>query len=191
MKILIRTIKILLFIVCFFAAMYYFLEWKAVGNFAMSFAHSQLERQGMRMSYSDVSGEDGGFTINNMTLNGMANISLASITIKPQLAASVKNLAPVCNICFRGLSIQLGQVMNFGDGEFTLTAWPGEVELNNLRTNGDFALNGYVTIDLSAMKLGHTEAKLDVPENFASNMGMLRNFLPLVQDGKQWYLRRR
>ena len=143
------------------------------------------------MSYSDVSGEEGGFTVNNLTLNGMANISLASITIKPQLAKSVKSLAPVCDISFRGLSVQLGQVMNFGDGEFTLTAWPGEVELENLHTNGDFALNGYVTIDINAMKLGHTEARLDVPENFASNMGMLRNFLPLVQEGNQWYLRRR
>ncbi len=191
MKILIKTIKILLFIVCFFATLYYFLEWRAVGNFAMSFAHSQLERRGMRMSYSDVSGEEGGFTVNNMTLNGMANLSLASITIKPQLAKSVTSLAPVCNISFRGLSVQLGQVMNLGDGEFTLIAWPGEVELDNLRTNGDFALNGYVTIDLNSMKLGHTEARLDVPENFASNMGMLRNFLPLVQEGDQWYLRRR
>ena len=191
MKILIRTIKILLFIICFFAALYYFMEWKAVGNFAMSFAHSQLERRGMRMNYSDVSGEDGGFTVNNLAVNGMANISLASITIKPQLMTSVTSLAPVCNISFRGMSIRLGQTMNFGDGEFTLTAWPGEIELDNLRTNGDFALNGYVTIDLSSMKLGHTDAKLDMPENFASNMGMLRNFLPLVQEGNQWYLRRR
>ena len=191
MKILIRTIKILLFIVCFFAALYYFLEWRSIGNFAMSFAHSQLERRGMRLNYSDVSGEEGGFTVNNLALSGMVNISLASITIKPQLAATVTSIAPVCYISFRGLSIQLGQVMDFGDGEFTLTAWPGEIELSNLRTNGDFALNGYVTIDLNTMKLGHTEARLDVPENFAQNMGMMRNFLPLVQEGDQWYLRRR
>ena len=191
MKRSVNIIKIFLFIIAFFYALYAFLPWASIGRLAMSVAHGRLERMGMRLNYSDVSGEDGGFTVNNLALSGMANISLASITIKPQLATTVTKLAPVCNISFRGLSIQLGQVMNFGDGEFTLTAWPGEIELDNLRTNGDFALNGYVTLDLNAMKLGHTEARLNVPENFAQNMGMLKNFLPLVQEGDRWYLRRK
>ncbi|MBQ9419831.1 MAG: hypothetical protein IJU31_05570, partial [Synergistaceae bacterium] len=171
-------------------ALYAFLEWEAVGKFVMSIAHRQLERNGMRMSYSDVSGEEGGFTVNNLALSGVANISLSSITIKPQIFSSLLSFAPVCEISFRDANVRLGQNLNFGDGGFLMTAGRGGILLENLRTNGDFSLNGYLTLDLSTMKLGHTDARLNVPDNFAQNMNMLKNFLPLVQEGDRWYLRR-
>lgn len=190
MKKINSAIKILLFIVAFFYALYYFLDWGAVGKFIMSMAHGRLERAGMRMSYSDVTGEQGGFTINNLTLNGMANISLASITIKPQIFSSVASLAPVCEINFTGANVRLGQNINLGDGGFLMTAGRSEIFLENLRTNGDFSLNGYLTVDLATMKLGRTEARLNVPDSFAQNLNMMKGFLPLVQDGGRWYLRR-
>lgn len=155
----------------------------------MSVAHSQLESRGMRLNYSDVSAEDGGFTVHNLTLSGMVNISFSSITLKPQILSSVLTFAPVCDIAFRGGSIQLGQVMSFGDGGVLLTAGR-EILLENLRTNGDFSVNGYMTIDTSTMRIGKADARLDVPESFAGNMGLLRNFLPVVQEGERWYLRR-
>ena len=187
----VKAIKFLLFIAAFFCALYYFLEWDALGRFAMSMAHSRLERIGMRMSYSDVTGEQDGFTVNNLSLNGMANISLSSVTIRPKLAASILSLAPVCEINFRGANVRLGQTLNLGDGGFLLTAGRNEILLENLTTNGDFALNGFLTVNTATMKLGRTEARLNVPESFAQNMDMLKNFLPLVQDNGRWYLRRR
>ena len=187
---LIKLIKFLLFIAAFCYAVYIFLPWDALGRFAMSMAHNRLERQGMRLNYTDVAGEDGGFTVNNLTLNGAANISLSSITIKPQFLTSVLSLAPVCEINFTGAGVRLGQVLNFGDGGFLLTAGRQEILLENLHTNGDFALNGFLTLNLATMKLGRSEARLDVPENFAQNMSMLQNFLPLVREGDRWHLRR-
>ena len=187
---LIKIIKFFLFITAFFYAVYIFLPWDALGRFAMSVAHNRLERQGMRLNYTDVTGEDGGFTVNNLALNGAANISLNSITIKPQLIASVLSLAPVCDINFTGAGVRLGQVLNFGDGGFLLTAGRYEILLEDLHTNGDFALNGFVSFNLVTMKLGRSEARLDVPESFAQNMSMLQNFLPLIQEGDRWHLRR-
>ena len=80
--------------------------------------------------------------------------------------------------------------MNFGDGGFLLTAGR-EILLEELRTNGEFSLDGYMTVDTSAMKIGEADAKLSVPEAFSQNMSMIQNFLPLVQEGGTWYLRRK
>ena len=187
---LIKIIKIFLFIIAFCYAVYIFLPWDTLGRLAMSMAHNRLERQGIRLNYTDVTGEDGGFTVNNFSLNGAANISLNSITIKPQLLASVLSFAPVCEINFTGAGVRLGQVLNFGDGGFLLTAGREIILLENLKTNGDFALNGFLSFNLSTMKLGRSEARLDVPESFNQNMPMLQSFLPITQEGDRWHLRR-
>lgn len=189
-KSLIAITRILLFILGFSVALYMFIPWREAGKFAMSTAHTILQRRGMRLNYSDVSGEEGGFTVHNLKISGMADVSLSSVTVKPEIIASMLSLSPVCDISFKGGNVRLGQTMNFGDGGFLLTAGR-EILLENLRTNGDFRLNGYMTINPSAMKIGRAEARLDVPETFAQGMGMMRNFLPLVQEGDQWYLRRR
>ncbi len=186
-----RLLKILLFTAAFIFSLYIFLPYREIGKFAMSAARSQLERMGMRVSYSDVSGVDGGFSVHNLRLTGMTDISFGSLTIKPEFAASILSLSPVCNISFSTGSVRLGQVMSFGDGGFLLTYSKPEILLENLRTNGDFSLNGYMTIDTANMKIGHADARLEVPELFAHNMDMLKNFLPLVNEGGKWYLRRR
>ena len=188
-RLIMTTTKIILFIVGLSIAMYIFLPYQSIGKLAMSIAHDQLQRRGMRLNYSDVSGEDGGFTINNLTLTGMPSVSLSSVTIKPEYLSSLATLSPVCNITFKGGNIRLGQSLNLGDGGFLLTAGK-EIMLENLRTNGEFSLNGYMTIDTSSMRIGHADARLEVPGSFSQNMGMLRNFLPLVQEGDKWYLRR-
>lgn len=187
---LIAITKILLFILGFSIAMYIFIPWREAGKFAMSTAHTILQKRGMRLNYSDVSGEAGGFTVHDLTLSGMANVSMSSVTVKPDFIASALSLSPVCDISFKGGNVRLGQTMNFGDGGFLLTAGR-EIILENLRTNGDFSLDGYMTVDTSTMKIGHADAKLEVPDVFARNMDMMRNFLPLVQEGGKWYLRRK
>ncbi len=167
------------------------MEWRELGKFSMSLASSQLERRGMRLNYSDVSGEDDGFTVNNMTLNGLANISFSSITIRPKFINSILSLGAVCDISFKGGSVRLGQNMNFGDGSFLLTAGRNQIILENLRTNGDFSVNGYITFDPATMRLANSEARFDVPEEFSRNMDTLKNFIPLTQEGGRWFLRRK
>lgn len=188
---LIITAKILIFLIGFIFAVYHFTDWCSIGKFAVSVAHSRLERTGMRMEYSDVSGEEDGFTIGNLTLNGTANISFSAITIRPRIMSSILSMSAVCDINFRGCSVRLGQSMNFGDGRVLLTASKNEILLENLSTNGDFALNGYMSIDTGSMKIGRADTRIDVPESFAGNMGIIQNFLPLVQEGDRWYIRRR
>ena len=187
---LINTIKILLFIIGFAGTLWLFLPWREIGKFAMSTAYSQLGERGMRVGYSDVSGESDGFTVHNLTLNGMANFAFSSVTLRPRVIASILSLAPVCEISFRGCNVQLGQVLNFGDGRVLLTAGSTETLLENLRTNGDFALNGYMVVNPGAMRITRADARLNVPEEFEQNLEMMKNFLPLVQEGDNWYLRR-
>ena len=166
------------------------MPWREAGKFIMSAAHSRLERMGMRVSYSDISGEADGFTVHNLAINGMANFKFSSVTLRPRPAQSLMNLAPVCEVSFRGGSVQLGQVLTLGDGGVTVIAGRSEVMLEDLRTNGEFGLNGWLTINTQSMRIGRADARLNVPESFAQNMSLLRNFLPLVQEGNRWYLRR-
>ena len=119
---LINAVKILLFIVGFGAAVWFFLPWAEIGKFAMSTASSQLSSRGMRIGWSDVSGETEGFTVHNLTINGMANFTFSSVTLRPQILASILGLSAVCDISFRGGNVQLGQVMNLGDGRVFVTA---------------------------------------------------------------------
>ncbi len=186
-----NTAKVFIFLIGFIFAVYHFTDWGSIGKFAVSLMHSRLERMNMRMEYSDVSEEEDGFTIGNLTLNGTANVSFNGITIRPRILSSILSLSAVSDINFRGLSIRLGQSMNFGDGELLLTASGNEILFENLRTNGEFALNGYMSIDTGTMRIGRAEARIDVPESFKGNMGMLQNFMPLVQEGNHWYIRRR
>ncbi len=187
---IINTLKILLFIVGFVCALWYFMPWRETGKIIMYAAQARLERMGMRVSYSDVSGESDGFTVHNLALNGVANFKFSSITLRPRPAVSLLSLAPVCDISFKGGSAQLGQVLNFGDGGVTVTAGRSEVMLENLRTNGEFGLNGWMTIDPQSMKIGRADARLTVPDSFAQNMSLLQSFLPLTRVGDRWYLRR-
>ena len=188
---LIITSRVLIFLIGFTIALYYFADWRSIGKFAVSAAYSRLERTGMRMGYSDVSGEEDGFTIGNFTLNGAANVSFGSITIRPRIISSILSMGAVCDISFKNCNIRLGQSMNFGDGRVLLTASRNEILLENLSTNGEFSLNGYMSIDTSNMKIGRADARIDIPESFADNMGMIQNFMPLVQEGDKWYLRRK
>ena len=187
---LINAVKVCLFIGGVMCAMWYFMPWRELGKFAMSRASGQLSSRGMRIGWSDVSGEQDGFTVHNLTLNGMANFTFSSVTIRPRILSSVASLAPVCDITFKGGNVQLGQVMNFGDGGVIVTAGR-EVLLENLRSNGDFGVRGWMALDPAGMRIIHADARLNVPDTFAQNLGMMKNFLPLEQEGNNWYLRRK
>ena len=72
-----------------------------------------------------------------------------------------------------------------------MTAGRNEILLEDLKTNGDFAINGFLTINPATMRIGRTEARLNFPEDFERNIQAVRNFLPIVQEGGHWYLRRK
>ncbi len=187
-----RALKFVLFLLGFVIALWNFLPYPEIGRALMSVGYSRLNENNMKLSYSDITGVDGGFTVNNLAIEGNVNITFGSITIRPQIISSILSLGGVCNIDFRNANIILGQNFNIGDGHFLMTAFPKEILLEELRTNGDFRLNGYLTINLNTMKIGQAEASLNVPEEFAGGLGLLRNFLPLEQDNSgQWHLRRR
>lgn len=191
MKLLKAIAVLVLFIGGFLASLWFFLPWREVGAAAMSVASSQLERRGMRISYSGVDDADGGFTVRDLSVGGFVSLSLESVTITPQMSASIMALAPMCAVSFKGGSMTMGQAMDLGSGRFLLTAGRDEIMLENIRTNGDFALNGFMSMIPSTMKIGRAEASLRVPESFESNMETLTNFLPLVREGNgNWFLRR-
>lgn len=186
-KTLTLTAKIIIFLIGFIFAVYHFTDWRSIGKFAVSAAHSRIEG----LSYSDLSGEADSFTVNNVTLNGIANITSSAITIRPRILSSILSLSAVCDIDFKGLSVRFGQSLNFGDGSVLITLTRNEILLENLRTNGEFALNGYMSIDTQNMNILKADTMISVPESFSANMGMLQRFMPLVQEGDRWYIRRR
>lgn len=145
------------------------------------------------MTISDITGTAGGFTVHNLALSGAVKISFSSVTVRPHILSSVLSLQPVSEITFEGGQVQLGQIINFGTGGTLLTVslGAGEVLMENLHTSGPFAIAGYLSVNPQAMRIIRADARLSVPDEFAPSMNMLSSFLPLVQEGGRWYLRRK
>ena len=159
-------IGIIFFMVAFGTALWFFMPWREVGKAVLSVGATRLEKQGVRLSFSGVETADGGFTVKDLSLGGILALSCQSVTIRPQFLMSVMNLAPACEVEFNGGSATMGQQMNFGSGGFLLTASPHEVLLERLWTDGDFALRGFLSVDLDKMRLGRSEAALKIPASF-------------------------
>ena len=185
------TAGILLFLSGFVVSVIIFVPYREAGKLAVTIAEKQLQKRGMRLKYSYVSGSEGGFTLHDAVLSGMAEISVSSVTFKPEIMRSILTVAPVCGIEFEGLSVRMGQTFRFGNGGLLLTLSGGEIVLENLHTDGEFSLNGWITADPVNMKIVHADAEMGMPEEFSRNIGILRNVLPLEQEGGRWYLRRK
>ena len=187
-------LKLLLLIIGFCIALWIFLPWREVGGAALSLARPVLEQRGLRLNFAGVRSQSGeqGFIIDGLEIAGITNFSFDSLTIRPEFLASLMNFAPVCDIRFRGGSMTMGQKIDFGDGSLLLTASPNNILIENLRTNGDFAVNGFIEINSAQAKISRAEASLRVPSEFENNMQTLQNFLPLVREGNgNWFLRRK
>ena len=191
-RITLVTLKVLLFAVCFAAAFWHFLSWQAMGNFLVSGASSYASRNGMRLNFSTVSSnaDNSGFTIHNFSVNGAVNFTFASLTITPRIAASVLNLALVADLSFTDANARFGQALNLGSGRMTVFVRPGMIHAENIRTNGDFSVNGTITVDTNAARISRASARLNMPPDWEDNISLLRNFLPIEHDGQNWYLRR-
>ena len=189
-RILLNTAKILLFTACFAAAFWYSLSWQSIGNFVLSTASSYASRNGTRITFSGVSGTNGGFTVHNLSVNGGLSFTFASLTITPRIIASVANLSLAADISFTDANARFGQTLNFGNGGMTVFARPSEIHAENIRTNGDFSVSGSVTFDTRAIRISRASARLNMPPQWEDNISLLQGFLPIVHDGQNWYLRR-
>ena len=188
---ILKFLRVLLFLAAFLASAWFFLPWRPVGEAALSAAQRRLEAQGMRLSFSGVDAVDGGFRVNDVALSGFARFSFESLTFRPQLLSSLLAVTPVFSLSFKAGGMFLGSPVSLGDGEVLVTASPEGVLLERLRSNGDFAINGFIAINPAQMRISRAEAALDVPASLAENMETLKAFLPLVQEGDgRWFLRR-
>ena len=185
-----KLLKVLIFLVSLIAGIIIFFPTEEAGRLLMSVAANQLNARGIRLEYTDVKGITGGIAVNNLKVAGGVNVNFREAEFVPQWLGSVLGLAPMCQVNFKGCSVQLGTTLSLGDGRVTVRASPGEIELEDMRTNGDLALNGSLSVNPSTQKIVHANARVNVPDSLAPHMNMLRSFLPLVQEGGRWYLRR-
>ena len=185
-----KLLKVSIFLVALIAGMIIFFPNEEAGRLFMSVAANQLNARGLRLEYTDVKGIPGGIAVSNLKVAGGVNINFREAELVPQWLGTLLGLAPQCQVNFKGCSVQLGTTFSLGDGRVTVSATPNEIDLEDMRTNGDLSINGSLSVNPSTQKIAHANARVNVPETLAQHMNMLRSFLPLVQEGGRWYLRR-
>ncbi|MDR1874188.1 MAG: hypothetical protein LBQ90_04135 [Synergistaceae bacterium] len=205
MKILKAMLKGLVFIVGALIAVWFFMPWKQVGETALLMAARRLGAPAS-IGYSSVEGVRGGFVVRDLDargLMGMVNLSCRTLTILPDLVASLLNMAPTCNVAFTGNA--LGEIpvtplkkisaITIGDGRFTVSVARDEILFEGLQSNGELSMAGALAIAPSATQLISwanvlVSVKLEAFENdLPSLQGALR--LPLQQEAPgRWALRR-
>ena len=202
-KILKFFLKGLLFIAGFAVAAWIFMPWKQVGEGALLWGSARLQAPSS-LTYSTVKGTSGGFVIEDlkaMRVNGLADITFRTLSVRPSLLATLANMAPTCRISFTGNAI--GEIavtplkkipgIAVGNGRFSVSAGRKEILLDDLRSDGDLAMNGALLLDLAAERpIRWADVALNVKsEAFEKELPALQNFLPLQQEAPgRWYLRR-
>jgi hypothetical protein len=194
-----KTIKILfrglVFLVGTALAVWFFMPWKQVGESALLFVSSRLPKPSS-LSYSAVRSVPGGFAAENLSISrlaGMADVSCKTLTVVPDIAASLLNLAPTCRVAFTGAA--LGEVavtpvkklpgVGLGDGRAVVAAGRREIFLDGLRSGGELAMNGILLFNPEAMRITRADLDLNVrSEPFErETLPSLKNLLPLRQEG--------
>jgi hypothetical protein len=193
-----KTIKILfrgfVFLAGMAAAVWIFMPWKQVGERALLVVSRRLSAPAS-LSYSTVKSVPGGFAAENLgisRLGGVADVSCRTLTVVPDLAASLLNFAPTCRVAFTGAALEEVSVtpvkklpgIGFGDGRVAVTAGRGEIFLDALRSNGELSMNGILLFDLSKMRIIRADVALNVrSEPFENDVfPFLKNLLPLRQE---------
>lgn len=185
-----RLAKVIIFLAAFIAVLIVCFPKEEAGSFVMSVAAKQLSPRGIRIEYSDVRGAPGGIIVNNLKLSGGVNVRFREVMLRPEFMGSILGLAPMCYVEFKGCSVQIGTVLTLGDGHVMVRARMDEIELEDMRTNGELGINGSLAVSPSTQKITHAQARVNVPEALEPHMGLLQSLLPLVQDNGRWYLRR-
>ena len=196
MKAIRLVLKGLIFFAAFMAAVWIFMPWKQVGEFALNIAEEELGKRGMSLSYGSVEKAKSGFRVNNLTIDGLMKFSFDSFTFEPSAVESLLNTGPTAHISFRRGEVAAKPPlrlvpMAFGNGRAAAVVTPGEIVIEDLFTDGEFAISGVLTIDLTEMRIGRADAPIRVADAIESNMQSFSLLLPLEQEGPgNWRLRR-
>jgi hypothetical protein len=200
-----KTIKILLqgllFITGAVLAVWFFMPWKQVGE---SLLLAAGRRSGVPVVYSSVESAPGGFVVENLEIQkfrGMVDGSAGTLTVVPDLWASLVNMAPTCRISFTGsvldVTVALKKIPGIviGSGRVVVSLSAQGVLLDRLRSDGDLSMAGALFISPSApLPIRWADVTIDVKsdslEQELSAVAEL-NLLPLEQESPgRWHLRR-
>ncbi|MDR2174725.1 MAG: hypothetical protein LBO82_02160 [Synergistaceae bacterium] len=175
-------------------AVWFFMPWQQVGESALLFVSRRLPEPSS-LSYSAVKSVPGGFSAENLSVSrlaGVTDVSCKTLTVVPDISASLLNLAPTCRVAFTGGALDEIAVtpvkklpgIDLGDGRAVVAAGRREIFLDGLRSNGELAMNGILLFDFSAMRIIRADVALNVRSEPFENevLPFLKNLLPLRQE---------
>ena len=205
MKALSILIKTLLFLVGLLVAVWIFLPWKQVGEYALVAAGRRLETPAS-ITWAAVNNVPGGFVIEDLKaqrLMGMVDVSFSTLTVVPDMIASLLNMSPTCRISFTGNTVSEiavtplkkipGIVLNNGHTIVSLN--DQGILLDEVYSDGEISMRGSLLLSPSGERLiGWADVALDIKsEPFEKELPSLQMSLglPLQQDVPgRWFLRR-
>ena len=197
-------LKALLFTAGLLSAGWFFMPWKQVGEVVLFSAAGRLPKP-VSLAYSTVESVRDGFVVNNLevkNLMGMTDIFFNTVTIVPDAAASLMDMAPTCMVSFTGAVI--GDIavtplkkmpgVSPGNGRLVASINRQGIFLDGLRSDGELSMNGSILVNPSEMKIIWADMAMDVKsEAFEENLSIVGSALnlPLHQEGRgRWLLRR-
>jgi hypothetical protein len=181
------------------------MPWKQVGEGTLLLAARQLD-----VTYSSIENSSRGLTSSGFVIDdldaqssmGMVKVSISfkNLTVIPDIAASLLNMAPTCRLSFTGCV--LGDIpvlrmkipgVSLGNGRVTVSYNRGEIFLEELRCDGELSMNGSLVLVPSAERLIRwADVEMNVKsEPFEKELPSLQNLLPLQQNSPgRWVLHR-
>jgi hypothetical protein len=199
-KILLKT---LLFLVGILVSIWIFMPWKQVGEVALLAVGRQLKTP---VAWSAIGNVPGGFLVEDLDvqkLMGMVDVSFKTLTIVPDLTASLLSMAPTCRISFTGSTeddiavtpLKKIPCVVLDYGGVTLSLNDQGILLDAMRSDGEISMRGSLLLSLSAERLIRwADVALEVKsEPFEKELPSLQMSLglPLEQEAPgRWSLRR-
>lgn len=189
-KIISVALRTLVLLAGFASSLWFFMPWKEVGEFVLASASGRMSPR-WALSYAAVESAGSGFTVKELSVKGLVKCSFGSVTFRPNLIATLLNRAPTGGVVFSDGNVFFGQPVRLGDGQVSVVLDPQEILLEQVHTNGDFAVRGLIGIDPKSARISRAEAAIQVTEALEPNLNSLKSLLPLEQETSgRWVLRR-
>jgi len=203
-------LKILLFLAGLLLTAWIFMPWRQVGEAALLSASRRLPASAS-ITYSTVRSARNGFTVNNLEIRnlmgadgmmGRVDMYFNTLTITPNITASILGMAPSSLVSFTGASIGDVAVTPLrtlpgvapGSGRVAVSVNRQGIFLDSLRSDGELSAIGSILLDPSEMRILWADMAMDVrSEAFEENLSIAASIfgLPLNQEGPgRWTLRR-
>ena len=197
-------LKILLFVTGLLLAGWIFMPWKQAGEAVLLLASKRLPASAS-LAYSTVGNAGRGFVVNDLevrNLMGMVDMFFDSVTVVPDVSASLTGMTPTCLVSFTGAVIGDIAVTPLkkmpgvapGNGRCMVSVNRQGIFLDSLRSDGELSMSGSILINPSEMKIIWADVAMDVKsEAFEENLSLVGSVfdLPLHQNGSgRWLLRR-